>query len=61
MSQPDLKTEWTDVALADVIRHFANGFEFKDGATLVRHEAFVDTTKGRVVFKLTTQAPETPV
>lgn len=58
MSQPDLKIEWTDVALDDVVRHFIDGFTFKDGAVLVRHEAFVDTVKGRVVFKLTTQPPE---
>lgn len=58
MSQPDLKIEWTDVALADVLRHFAEGYEFKDGTKLVRHEAFVDPAKGRVLFKLTTQPPE---
>ncbi|HEX7906799.1 MAG TPA: hypothetical protein VF534_01720 [Paraburkholderia sp.] len=58
MSRPERKIEWTDVALADVLRHFAAGYEFKDGAKLVQHEAFVDAAKGRVVFKLTTQLPE---
>jgi hypothetical protein len=58
MSLPERKIEWTDVALADVLLHFAEGYEFKDGTKLVRHEAFVDTNKGRVVFKLTTQPPE---
>lgn len=58
MSRTDLEIKWTDVPLADVLRHFADGYVFKDGAKLVHHEAFVDATKGRVVFKLTMQPPE---
>lgn len=58
MSQPEYKMEWTDVALGDVLNYFVKGFEFKDGATLVGHEAFVDTAMKRVVFKITTKMPE---
>jgi hypothetical protein len=58
VSTPATKIEWTDVTLDDVLHHFAKDFTFKDGAKLVRHEAFVDTGKGRVVFKLTSQPPE---
>lgn len=58
MSQPSSKIEWQDVALDDVLRYFAEGFKLNDGAKIVRQEYFVDTAKGRVVFKLTTQPPE---
>jgi hypothetical protein len=57
MSAPAVKIEWTDVSLDDVLRHFVKDFVFKDGSTLVEHQAFVDTAKNRVVFKLTTRPP----
>jgi hypothetical protein len=57
MSTP-FNVEWIDVPLDTVLHHFGKDFQFKDGATLFRQEAFVDTAKNRVVFKLTTQAPE---
>jgi hypothetical protein len=49
------ETVWRDVPLAEVLAYFAEGFEPQDGSKVIEHEAFVDTAKGRVVFKLRTE------
>lgn len=54
----NLKYEWIDVSLDDVLKHFAKDFTSKDGSTVFEHAAFVDTGKNRVVFKLTMKEPE---
>jgi hypothetical protein len=48
------KTHWIDVPLSEVLAHFVKDYAL-DGEKLIEHEAFVDTAKGSVAFKLTTQ------
>lgn len=52
-SDKTYEARWIDVPLDDVLEFFASKYEFADGAKLDRMEAFADTGKGRVAFKLT--------
>jgi len=47
MKEP-VEIQYIEIALNDVLRYFAKDF---DG--YVNHEAFVDTAKNTVIFKLT--------
>lgn len=48
-----MKTEYVEVALGSVLKHYVEGFKpRKKGETVYDYEAFVDTSKGVVVFRL---------
>lgn len=49
-----IEIQYQEVSLANVLAYYADGFDIKDKA-VYRHEAFVDTVKGVVVFKLYTK------
>ena len=49
--QEPIEVQYIEIALKDVLRYFAKDF---DG--YVNYEAFVDTGKDTVIFKLTTDA-----
>lgn len=49
-----MKVKYQEVKLGEVLRYFAEGFQFTDGITLHDYEYFVDQSKGIVVFKLIT-------
>jgi hypothetical protein len=54
-----MKIKYTEADLDDVTRYFAENYTFTNGELLVSYEAFVDTAKHKVVFKLTTTDPST--
>lgn len=43
------------VDLTDVMDYFSKSFEFQDGQIIFKTEHFVDTAKGKVVFKIWTR------
>ena len=47
------QTKYVEVKLSDVIKYFA-----KDYTGYIHHEAFIDTAKNTVIFKITTEAGE---
>jgi len=49
--QEPIEIQYVEIGLSDVLRYFAKDF---DG--YVDHQAFVDTAKDTVIFKLTTDA-----
>ncbi|WP_148654563.1 hypothetical protein [Paraburkholderia caribensis] len=57
MTTSEKKTElrWVEIQLQDVLSLYVRQFEFDAGETLVRHDTFVDPSKGIVVFKLETE------
>jgi hypothetical protein len=53
--------QWQEHKLSDVMAHFVDGFEPKDGKKVVKGEWFIDTTQNKVVFKLYVEnAPDAP-
>jgi hypothetical protein len=55
MSDGNYQTEWMECDLNAVMRYFAGGFEPKADREIWQSEWFIDTQKGRVVFKLCTR------
>lgn len=51
---------WVEIPLQDVLSLYVRQFEFDEGETLVRHDTFVDQSKGIVVFKLETELSVKP-
>ncbi|MBC8741699.1 hypothetical protein F6X40_34625 [Paraburkholderia sp. UCT31] len=54
----DIDVKYDEVSLEDVLAFFAERYKFTDGSRLVEHKAYVDTAKGVVLFRFTTQPPE---
>jgi hypothetical protein len=47
-----METEYKEVTLFEVLKYFADGFVHHGGKQITYRDAFVDTGKGIVVFKL---------
>jgi len=50
-----MEIKYQEVKLKEIIRQYAQGFEFSAGTKIVQSESFVDTQKGVVIFKLYTE------
>lgn len=47
--------QYHEVKLDDVLDYFVKGYDFPPGTSLFRHEAFIDTAKGKVIIRMTTK------
>lgn len=53
-----MKIQYQEHSIESVMDYFANGFEMKEGQKLYRHEWFYDSSKGKVIFRLSIQEKE---
>lgn len=51
IKKTNLSIEYMEIPLEDVLKYYVDATKI-DRATIISHEAFIDTSKGRVVFKL---------
>lgn len=47
----ELSVEYAEVALDQVLQYFVNGYKLQEGE-ITNHDAFIDTAKGKVIFRL---------
>jgi hypothetical protein len=57
MSDNNIQTHFLEYSLTKVMQYFIDGFEPKEGERIMSTEWFVDTAKGRVIFRVMTEAP----
>jgi hypothetical protein len=55
-----METVYQEVSLDDVLAYFAKSYSSKKHGKLWTHESFVDTSKRKVVFKLTFEDRDAP-
>jgi len=53
-----MRIEYREADLAHVLRFWSDKYQYPDGRRVTCGDAFVDTGKGRVIFKLYVEGPE---
>ncbi len=48
----NIQISYVEVDLKEVLNHYIKGYTFTNGNQIIDSESFIDTTKGKVVFKL---------
>lgn len=51
--------EYVEADLQQVLQYFVNAYKLQEGK-IISHQAFVDTSKGKVVFRLFVEKPIAP-
>ena len=53
-----MRIDYREADLADVLRFWSDKYQYPDGRKVTCGDTLVDTAKGRVIFKLYVEEPE---